>query len=136
MLWSGGLESIFSAPSLNDTSGVQATGVSAMGRYGVDLITRTNYYYCAYWEPELKVEDIALHTLLVDAHDVRGIIYSILVLKKAGFDRERFMGEARRVGIEELAKEVVSFIVGKEVTYTFLPSRSDMEEYYAQYEVQ
>lgn len=135
MLWSDGLEFIFSAPSLSDPVGVKKTGITAMAEYGLDFISETNYYYYAYWHPDLKVEDVAIHNLLIGPNSVRNISYSILLLKKTGYDRRYLTKEARCVGINKLVREVLDIAEGKEVANPFLPSKMDMESLYAQYGV-
>lgn len=135
MLWSGGLEFIFSSPPLEDLDGVRRTGVSAMADHGLDLITDVNYYHCAYWQPELKVEDIALHNLLISPHSARGIGYSILLLRKAGFNKQYLSQEARCLGIAKLVRQVLELLNGREVDDPLLPSRSDLDDLYAQYGV-
>ncbi len=135
MLWSKGLEFIFKAPSLEDPEEVRRTGTKAMSEYGLDFISETNCYHFTYWHPCLRVEDIALHNLLIGPQDVRGISYSIMLLRKAGFDRQYLKEEARRVGMVKLVNEVVDTAEGKEVDRPFLPRREDMESLYVQYGV-
>ena len=82
MLWSAGLECIFSTSSLDDLTEIQKTGISAMADHGLQFISETKYCYYSYWHHELKAEDIAIHSLLMGPFGTRGISYSLLLLKK------------------------------------------------------
>lgn len=136
MLWSGGLECIFSASSLDNSKGAQKTGISAMANYGLQFLSETNYYYYSFWHPDLRIEDIAIHNLLINQHSTRGISYSTLLLKKIGFDSKYLLKEARCVGINKLVKEIIDFMSGRNATNPFLPSRIDIADLYRQYGVQ
>jgi hypothetical protein len=135
MLWNDGLEFIFSASSLDDHVGIDRTGISAMADYGLQFVSETNYYHCSYWHSELRAEDVAIHNILINQNSSRGSSYSILLLKKNGFDPKYLLEEARHVGIIRIVKEIVEIISGKDTTNPFLPSRNDMEDLYQQYGV-
>ncbi|MCX6652444.1 MAG: hypothetical protein NT137_03710 [Methanomassiliicoccales archaeon] len=136
LLWSGGLECIFSTPSLDDSTGIQKTCISAMANYGLQFVSETNYYYYSYWHPDLRTEDVAIHNLLIDPYSTRGISYSMLLLKKTGFDSKYLLREARSVGINKLVKEIIDFVSSRKTTNPFLPSRIDIDDLYRQYGVQ
>jgi hypothetical protein len=135
MLWNGGLEFIFSASSLDDPAGINRTGISAMAEYGLQFVSETNYYHYSYWHPEMKAEDVAIHNMLINQYNSRGSGYSILLLKKNGFDPRYLLEGARYVGIDRIVKEIIGIISGKDATNPFLPNRDDMEGLYQQYGV-
>jgi hypothetical protein len=135
MLWSGGLEFIFSTASLEDSSRVRKTGISAMSEYGLQFIADSDYYYYSNWNLELKPEDIAIHNLLANPNSSRIISYSILLLRMNGFDKDYLLEESRYAGIEGLVKEIVDMIEGRPTMNRFMPSLTDMKDLSIQYGV-
>ena len=135
MLWSDGLDFIFSAQALTNPNRVSRTGITAMTDYGLDFTSDTNYYYFAYWGPDLQAEDIAIHNVLINPNSPRSISYSILLLKKMGYSSRYLYKEAKNAGIQKLMREITEILAGKDVADPLLPSKQDMESLYAQYGV-
>jgi hypothetical protein len=135
LIWSGGLEFIFSTPSLDNSTRIRMTGISAMAMYGIQFISETNYYYYSNWNADLKPEDIAIHNLLTDRFNSRVIGYSILLIKKTGFDADYLLEESRYAGIDRLVKDIMNFVNGRPVKNRYMPSIADMEDLMVQYGV-
>jgi len=136
MIWSGGLELIFSADAVDDHEGVERTAPSAMCDFGVPLLSAgRDYYYHAHWNPKLRPEDVALHSILIDPGSTRAAAYSILLLKKAGFDQAYLMEEAKRLGMGDVAKDMVRLLSGRGGVGPRMPTMSDLEDLYRLYGV-
>jgi hypothetical protein len=135
MLWSGGLECVFSTPSLEDSSGIRKTGISAMANYGIRFVSETEYYHYSNWNSELKPEDIVIHNLLSNPFSSRVVSYSILLLKKTGFDKAYLLEESRYAGIGHPVREMIAIMSGKATKNRFMPSMADLEDLCSQYGV-
>ena len=135
VLWSEGLECIFSAAALIDPEGANRTAVSAFPDFGLQFIGYTTYYHLAHWRPRLRVEDLALHELLIDPQSTRGISYSLLLLRKEGYDPDYLAREAERLGVGDLAKDMITYLSGIEVDDPQLPKRSELEDLFREYGV-
>ena len=135
LVWSGGLEFIFSSSVPVKNSKVKKTGTSAMADYGVQFISEKNYYHYSDWEQVLRPEDIAIHNLLTDRFNPRVISYSMLLLKKTGFDVDYMLEESRYAQVDGLVNDIIGLIAGNEVTNQFLPDPEDFEDLMAQYGV-
>ena len=135
VLWSEGLEFIFSARALVEARGVRETGITAMSRRGLRFVSDTRYYHCAYWNPRLRTEDIALHQILVDPSSTRNISYGILFLMKEGHRPTYLVKQGEAVGAGELARQIAGYLRGEVVDNPHFPSISDMAELRAQYGV-
>ncbi len=135
LTWSGGLECIFSTRALDDSSNVKKTGISAMGSYGLRFITENDYYYYSNWNSDLRPEDIAIHNILTNPFSSTVIGYSILFLKRTGFDSDYLLEVSRDAGIEELVKDMTRAMAGEVVKNKFIPTPDDMRDLSAQYGV-
>ena len=135
VLWSEGLECIFSAASTTVLEGMSKTAASAFHDYGIQLIGYTTYYHMAHWRPKLRAEDLALHQLLIDPQSTRGISYSLLLLRKVGFNRDYLTKEAKRLRVWDLVKEMIHCLSGLRVHNPLLPEMTELEELFREYGV-
>jgi hypothetical protein len=135
LIWSGGLEFIFSTASLDNSTRVKKTGISAMARFGIQFISETIYYYYSNWNADLKPEDIAIHNLLTDRFNSRVVSYSILLIKKTGFDADYLLEGSRYAGIDRLVRDIINFVNGRPINNRYMPSIADMEDLMVQYGV-
>ena len=135
VLWSEGLQFIFTARTLDTAAGVHETGVTAMSMRGLQFISDTRYYHYAYGQPRLRPEDIALHNILVDPNSTRNISYSLLFLMKEGYDSKYLLRQGDAIGASEISRHIVEYLKGKAVENAHFPKRSDMVDLCAQYGV-
>lgn len=135
VLWSEGLEFIFSSRTPLDERGVSETGITAMSRRGLRFMSDLSYYYCAYWRPRLRREDIALHQMLIEPGSTRNISYGLLFLMKEGYSPARLVRVGEALGARTLAEEAAKYLSGGVTDSPYFPSRTDMAELRAQYEV-
>jgi hypothetical protein len=120
---------------LEDSNGIRKTGISAMANYGIPFVSETVYYHYSNWNSELKPENIAIHNLLSNPFSSRVVSYSILLLKKTGFDKVYLLEQSRYTGIENLVKDMISILSGRVAKNRFMPNLADLEDLYVQYGV-
>jgi len=133
VLWSEGLQFVFSARRFDDTKGVNETGMTAMSKHGIPAISDTRHYHYAYWRPRLRTEDIALHNILIDPRNSRGVSHSLLFLIKQGHDPVYLMEQGEAVGAGALSERIARYLGGETVDDARFPSRSGMTRLCAQY---
>jgi predicted transcriptional regulator len=135
VLWSEGLQFVFSARRFEDTKGVNETGMTAMSKRGIPAISDMRHYHYAYWRPRLRAEDIALHNVLIDPRNSRGVSHSLLFLIKEGYDYRYLTEQGEAVGAGALSERIVRYLGGEAVDDARFPSRSGMTRLCAQYGV-
>ena len=135
MVWNEGLQMIFSSSSPQTINEARLTGTSAMPEWGIQFMSDSQYYYYAYWKPELKAEDVALHNILINAGSSRSLAYSVLLLRKSDFDKKNLYEKARLLGIEQKAKIIVALLEGKAVSDPNSPDQKEIIDLFAQYGV-
>lgn len=133
MLWTGGLEFIFTSKTDPVPEGVRLTGPSAMATFGIELITGQRYYHCSYWDEEPGVEDIAIHNILLNPRSARGIGHSILLLKKAGYDKEQLLRTSAYAGIQDAVSAALDRMEGRPSNHPFIPNETELNELFRQY---
>jgi hypothetical protein len=136
ILWNEGLQFIFSTPEGRTIQGAIPTAITAMARFGLDFMPTQSYYHYAYWRPSLRVEDIALHNILVDPFSTRNTSYSLLLLRKTGFAATYLLEEGRNLGMETKASDIARYLRGKGVQDKFFPTRAELNELCRQYHVE
>jgi predicted transcriptional regulator len=135
VLWSEGLEFLFSTRTPVKVRGVSETGITAMSRRGLRFISDTRYYHYAYIGKRLRKEDIALHQILIDPSSTRNISYSLLLLMKEGYDPTYLAKQGDALAARVLADQIARYLSGGDVDNPYFPTRSDMAELRAQYGV-
>lgn len=135
VLWSEGLEFIFSARSPVEARGVSETGITAMSKRGLRFMSDTRYYHYAYWRPRLRREDIAMHQILVDPSSTRNLSYGLLFLMKEGYNASYLAELGDAVGACRLSGQMAEYLSEGVVDNPHFPSRADMAELRAQYGV-
>ena len=135
VLWSEGLQFIFTTREPCNAPGVRDTGITAMSRYGLQFLSDTMYKYYGYWKPILRPEDIALHNILTDRTSSRGIAYSLLFLQKTGCREGYLRKQGNAIGVGELSEQIIEYLNGESVDSPFFPTKADMQELLEQYEV-
>lgn len=135
VLWSEGLEFIFSSRTPVDALCAAETGITAMSKRGLRFMSDTKYYHYAYWRPRLRNEDIALHQILVDPSSTRNISYGLLLLMKEGYSPAYLSKQGDALGAPALARQITLFLSGRDVDSPHFPSKADMTELLEQYGV-
>jgi len=135
ILWNEGLEFIFTSRAPVSSRGVSETGITAMSKRGLQFISDTRYYHCAYWRPRLKKEDIAMHQILIDPNSTRNISYGLLFLMRGGYNPAYLAKAGYAIGAGVLAIHITEYLKGEVVDNPHFPNESDMEQLRAQYGV-
>lgn len=135
VLWSEGLQFVFSARRFEDTKGVSETGMTAMAKRGLPATSDKKHYHYAYWRPRLRTEDIALHNVLIDPCSTKGVSHSLLFLAKEGYNPEYLNEQGAAMGAGELVDKIVTYLGGEPVNDARFPSRSGMTRLFSQYGV-
>jgi len=135
VIWSEGLEFIFSSRAPVNARGISETGITAMSKRGLQFISDTKYYHCAYWRPRLRKEDIAIHQILIDPNSTRNISYGLLFLMKEGYNPSYLAKLGDAVGSGALSRQVAEYLRGEVVENPRFPSESDVAQLRTQYGV-
>jgi hypothetical protein len=133
MIWSRGLQFVFETDDINEGTSSVPTGLSAAGGFGVMFLAKTGYYHWAYWHPQLRKEDIALHILMTGPRSARTIGHCMLFLKSTCYDKVYLRSEANLLGMTKLVGDVISALDGKEIKNKFIPKAEEMSELYKDY---
>lgn len=137
IVWQRANEFIFFAPSDEKIENAQLTGVSAMSRYGIDIVSERAYYHCFENGRQLRIEDIAIDTLLAANPRPRAILYALLFLRKMmeEVDAEYLISRGKEVGEERIVRDLLAFLRGKKPKSEGFPSREEFSQTCAVYGV-
>lgn len=135
VLWNEGLEFLFTSRAPVSSRGVRETGITAMSERGLQFISDTRYYHCAYWRPKLRKEDIAMHQILIDPNSTRNTSYGLLFLMKEGCNPSYLAMLGDAIGASVLARQIAEYLRSEVVENPHFPSRAEMEELRVQYGV-
>lgn len=136
IVWENPCEFIFSVPAGEEVAGAEVTGVSAMSRYGIDIVSDRAYYHHFESGREFRMEDIAIDTILAANSEPRGMMYALLFMKRVGeCDREYLISRGRAVGLEGTMRDVLRFLSGKKSSTRTIPSREEFKQICFQYGV-
>jgi hypothetical protein len=84
MLWQKDFECLIRVPKTTRISqkGFMKTATSCLQNFGIQLISDFDIYFYSKRKTGIRLEDVILHTLLVERGNVRYVTYSLLLLKK------------------------------------------------------
>ena len=84
IIWQQDMECLFEGPHKIEPlgEGLEETATSSFGKFGLPLLTQSRVYFYSREKRELKVEDVILHTLLLEGSEVRNTLYGLLLMKK------------------------------------------------------
>ena len=71
------------------------------------MLPQNPYFYSS---RKLSMEEIAVHTVVIDPHSKRNLTYVILFILKTELDRDIFLKTAKRYKVEDIAKNVLKLI--------------------------
>jgi Mn-dependent DtxR family transcriptional regulator len=117
VLWQKGLECLIRVPKTEEVvqNGFLKTATSRLNDFGIQTISDFDVYFYSTRKRKLAVEDIILHTLLIERNSVRYITYSLLLLRK----------KIKEINKEYLLKEATSLELNLQVNamYQFLETK-------------
>jgi DNA-binding CsgD family transcriptional regulator len=84
ILWQKDFECLIRVPKTTQIvqKGFVKTATSRMQDYGIQLISDFDTYFFSKRKTEIRLEDVILHTLLVETGNVRNMTYALILLKK------------------------------------------------------
>jgi hypothetical protein len=88
-----------------DNSEFQKTATSCLQDFGIQLTSDFEVYLYSQRKKTICIEDVLLHTLLIERDNIRYVTYALLLLKK----------EAKRINKEYLLEEANWFDLGLQV---------------------
>jgi len=136
IVWENPREFIFTVPVDEEITDAVATGISAVSRHGIDIVSDRAYYHRFDSGRELRHEDIAIDTILASNSGPRGILCALLFLRKIGdLDRKYLISRGEEVGLEDTMRDLLRFLDGKETKPKDFPSREEFSAICAQYGV-
>lgn len=110
-LWQKDFECLIRLPKNLEISNTQfqKTATSRFQDFGIQLTFNSDIYFYSRRKKTLCVEDVILHTLLIESDNVRYTTYALLLLKK----------ESKRISKEHLLEEATWFDLGLKVNAMF-----------------
>ena len=108
MLWQKDFECLIRVPKTTQVTekGFTKTATSRFQDFGIQLTSDFDVYFYSKRRTAIILEDVILHTLLIEKRNVRYVTYSLLLLKK----------EQKRVNKEYLLTEATWYDLNLEVT--------------------
>ena len=116
VLWQKGLECLIRVPKTEVAQdGFLKTATSRLSDYGIQTISDFDVYFYSERKKRLALEDIILHTLLIERNNVRYVTYSLLLMKKKleEIDREYLLKEATSYELNLQVNAMLQFLETK-----------------------
>ncbi|MDR0471082.1 MAG: hypothetical protein LBH79_05090 [Nitrososphaerota archaeon] len=94
------------------TKNFHKTALSIFSLYDLPLFSDFDFYFYSTTKEVVKLEDAALHTLLLERDNVRYSTYALLLLKKMEkqIDKIYLLREAKHYGLEKQVKDMLEFL--------------------------
>jgi hypothetical protein len=103
ILWQQGTEFLVRVPKevKEIPQNFHKTATAVFAEYGLPLFSDFDVYFYSVNKQSIRVEDVVLHTLLVEPKNVRYVTYALLLLKKTEgcVDKFYLQQEAERLGL-------------------------------------
>lgn len=118
ILWRSGYRCLFKINNniekerIRLPSKVQPTAITVFPDYGIQFLTSDSYYYFDPRIDKLSMEDIILHTLLIDPESQTYATYALLLSFKAReeINFELLLDKSHSFRLEEKVKNVIDYI--------------------------
>ncbi len=137
VLWQKGYSFLFKVRKGDDEDGKNIpkhflrTALSVYAEYEIQLFTNETYYYYSPGGAKLSLDDIVLHTLMIDPGSQTYAIYALLLILKKykKMDLESLMKRSQRYNLTRDVENIVRYIhsKGKERVWP-LPSWGELKE--------
>jgi len=88
------------------------SSISVFGEYGLPLFTDFDVYFYSVNKQSITLEDVVLHTLLIEPKNIRYVTYALLLLKKTegSINRLYLQQEAERLGLNDEIIAMIQFL--------------------------
>jgi hypothetical protein len=116
ILWQKGLECLIRVPKTEVVQdGFLKTATSRLSDFGIQTISDFDVYFYSTRKKKLALEDIILHTLLIEKNNIRYVTYSLLLLKKKleEIDKEYLLKEATSYELNLQVNAMLQFLETK-----------------------
>jgi len=117
ILWQRDFECLVRAPKNSPISqkNFLKTATSSLNAFGVQTFSDFDIYFYSKKKKSLRIEDVILHTLLIERDSVRYVTYSLLLLKKelGKIDKEYLLKEAQRLDLGLQVNAMLQFLETK-----------------------
>jgi DNA-binding MarR family transcriptional regulator len=117
ILWQKDFECLVQAPKNSPVSqkNFMKTATSGLDAFGVHIFSEYDTYFYSKEKKNLRVEDVILHTLLIERDSVRYVTYGLLLLSKEleKIDKEYLFKEAQRFGLGLQVNAMLQFLETK-----------------------
>lgn len=114
ILWRKDFECLIRVPKNLDLSQTNLfkTATSRFSDFDIPIFSDFDIYFCSRTKETIRIEDLVLHTLLIDRDSVRYTLYSLLLLKKKWktIDEEYLLKEAQRLDLSLLINAMLQFL--------------------------
>jgi len=117
ILWQRGKEFLFKTSKHVRSENIKETAVTCFHRYNIPLLTTVKYYF--HTKRTLDVQDVILHTVLIEPMSRTYNVYACLLYQKT--KPEDILKRAKMYDIEEHFSLIERYITTKRKTADFLP---------------
>ncbi len=132
IIWSAGYRYLFRIRTGTDLKGnFIKTALSALSSYGIQLVTNDEYYFYAPGVNHLALDDIVIHTLLIDPTSQSYATYALLALFKNSnkIDFESLIQKAEKYGMKQYVESIKRYVDSRgEVQARPLPRWGELKE--------
>ncbi len=140
ILWSKGFSFIAKTRrgEVNESLHLKKTSFSSFPIYGIRFITDSEYFFYSPLQQNLTIEDIIIHTILIDPSSRTNAGYATLLLLKeeSNVNYDALLQKARVLDIESAMKDMISLVkTHRTLDKPSLPSWGDIQELAQLYEV-
>jgi DNA-binding MarR family transcriptional regulator len=141
MLWHKDFEFLIRVPkkTLVSQKGFTKTATSRLPDFGIQLISDFDIYFYSKTRTEVRLEDVILHTLLVERGGVRYATYSLLLLKKEQniIDKDYLLKIATWYDLSEQINAMLEFLRTKGArTLSGLPTWDEFIAKMSEYDIE
>jgi predicted transcriptional regulator len=130
LIWHRGPEFLFKAESLNNDlesnleNRIHPTSISIFPKYGLDVITDTNYYFFS--KRTLHEEEFFIHTILIDPHSPIYNSYALALAPRLG--SKNFIKYACYYDIEDHVRTLFEYLDLKDKNSDFVLPWKEYQE--------
>jgi DNA-binding HxlR family transcriptional regulator len=114
ILWQKDLECLLRVPKSVDfhQENFYKTATSCFYELGIPLISDFNVYFYSKTKQRIRIEDILLHTLLIEPNNVRYTLYGLLLLKKFWnkIDKKYLLKESQKYNLNPQVNGMLQFL--------------------------
>lgn len=140
ILWSKGFSFIAKTRKgeVKESLHLKKTSFSAFPGYGIRFITDSEYFFYSPLQQNLTLEDIIIHTILIDPSSRTNVGYATLLLLKeeSNVNYDALLQKGRMLNIESSVKDMISQVKNHgTLDKPSLPSWGDIQELAQLYEV-